>query len=87
MNHPATAPKTMNRDRSWTVGRIVTVLVIAAVIFFGIGVWLCFLWDMPVIDSVTFLLCLGVVYIIGASGLAAWKSPRIDDGPADDLGS
>jgi len=51
-------------------------LAIAALVWFGGGVVVSRALGMAVIDSIAFLLCLGVVFLLGAVFFAAVFGPR-----------
>lgn len=56
--------------------QVIVRIAIAALIWFGLGVAVSRLLGMAVIDSVAFLLCLGVVFLLGSVFFAAVYGPR-----------
>ena len=69
--------------------RIIIGVMVAGGIWFALG-WVVAGWlAMPGIDRVTFLLCQGVVFVLGATLVTAWLEPKSDeiegDRPKSDL--
>jgi len=56
--------------------QVLTRLGIAAAVWFGSGVAASIALGMAAIDAVAFLLCLGVVFLLGAVFFAAVYGPR-----------
>ncbi len=59
--------------------QIIIGVTVAGVIWFALGWVVSGLLEMPGIDRVTFLLCLGVVFVVGATLAAAWLEPGKDE--------
>lgn len=53
-------------------------LGVAAVLWFGAGAALAVALGMARVNSVAFLLCLGVVFLLGSVFYAALFGPRVD---------
>ena len=69
----------MNNDdpvSGTSLRRLLAILVLAAIVLFGGGLAFSFTMQMIWVDRVTFMFCLGVVYMIGATAFTAWKGPR-----------
>lgn len=52
---------------------LILTLVIAAIIFFGGGFAIALALGMRPIDQVAFMFCLGVVYLLAATGYTVWR--------------
>lgn len=63
-------------DTSFTLRQILIYLSIGALLFFGSGIVISFKLEMHWIDRITFLFCLGVVFLLCSTVFVAWKSAK-----------
>lgn len=63
--------------------QVCTRLGAAAVVWFGAGLIVARTLGMSLVDSVAFLLCLGVVFLLGSVFYAAVYGPRSDSEEGD----
>lgn len=68
----------MNETPRHSTRQILVRLGIAALLWFGAGAVAAWALGMSMVDSVAFLLCLGVVFLLGSVFYAAVWGPRAD---------
>ncbi len=67
---------TMSERVRLNTRQILARLAVAAMLWFGAGAVVAWALGMSIVDSVAFLLCLGVVFLLGSVFYAAVWGPR-----------